>query len=96
MPERTGVFEVLEYHGHKLCRGVIGEVGGSSRQRHPRSYALQFLEQARVFRQPLRAWVVYQVLVLPVAETPALVVPIFDLYLEKPQSTSGNSASQVR
>jgi hypothetical protein len=49
-----------------------------------------------MFRQPFRAWVVEQMLVLPFGETPALVMPIFNLRPEQPQSTSGDSTSQVR
>jgi hypothetical protein len=76
VPEGARVFEILESHAHKLRRWTIGEVGGTSRQRQPGSDALQFIEQ---------------VLVLAVAETPAHVMPIFDLRLEKPQSTLGDS-----
>ncbi len=96
VPEGARVFEVLESQAHKLRRWTIGKVGGASRQRQPGSDALQFIEQAGMFGQPFRAWAVEQVLVLPVAETPAHVMPVFDLRPEKPQSTLGDSASQVR
>ena len=95
VPEGARVFEVLESHAHKRRRRVIGKVRGPSRQRQPGSHALQFIEQAGVFRQSFRAWVVEQVLVLPLAQTPAHVMPIFDLRPQKPQRTSGDSASQV-
>ncbi len=62
MPEGARVFEILESHAHKLRRWTIGKVGGASRQRQPGSDALQFIEQAGMFGQPFRAWMVETVL----------------------------------
>ena len=94
MPEGARVFQVLERHGYQFRRGTLRKIGTLGDDRHPAPHAFQLIEQTTVFRQALGSWLVEQMLVLPIAQMPANVLPIFYLRLDKPQDALGDASRQ--
>ncbi len=95
VPEGSRVFKVLQGHGYKVGRRIVWKVRALGHQRHPVPHPLQFLQHSRMFSQSLGGELVNQVLIFPIAEMPAHVVPIFNLGFEIPNMASRESRAQV-
>ena len=95
VPERAPVFQVLERHGDKVCRGSIRKITALRDQRHPVSDSLQLVQQPLVLRQLLRLGLINQMPFFPGAETTTHVVPVFHLRFEESQHAFGEAPGQI-